>query len=58
MNLRPNQKDTYMFRLQCNYLLYGITTLWAKHNWREALEQFKEDLLLFGIEEEQPEETS
>ena len=35
-----------------------ISTLWEKHNWREALKQFKEDLLLFGVAEQAVEEKS
>lgn len=53
INAQSRRKDSFIFRLQRNYLLYGITGLWEKYNWQEALEQFQNDLLLFGVEEEE-----
>ena len=43
------QENTVMFRLLRNFLLNGLTNLWNKYDWKEELEQFKKDLLLFGI---------
>lgn len=46
-----HRDDTFLFRLQRNYLLYGYPNVWRTQNWREALETFQHDLILFGIEE-------
>jgi MoxR-like ATPase len=43
------REETLMFRLLRNYLLNGIPNLWNKYDWKESLQQFKQDLLLFGI---------
>jgi hypothetical protein len=42
-----------LFRLQRNYLLYGFPEFWRKQSWREALNQFTEDLKVFGFTEEE-----
>jgi MoxR-like ATPase len=44
-------QDTFLFRLQRNYVLHGFPNLWRTQSWREALEAFQHDLILFGIEE-------
>jgi hypothetical protein len=46
-----HRQDNAMFRLQRNFLLQGIAGLWEKYDWKEALGQFRDDLALFGIEE-------
>lgn len=43
--------DSPLFRLERNFALYGFPNLWRTTNWKEALEQFHSDLMLFGIEE-------
>jgi MoxR-like ATPase len=45
------QTDSPMVRLERNFVLYGFPVLWRSTNWKEALEQFHRDLLLFGVEE-------
>ena len=46
-----NQRDSMIFRLQRNFLLHGFPNFWRQKSWREALEEFQSDLLLFGIQE-------
>ncbi|MBC8098972.1 MAG: hypothetical protein H7Y11_05980, partial [Armatimonadetes bacterium] len=48
--IENRREDTYIFRLERNFLLYGFPTLWRIHAWKEALAQFHADLLLFSIE--------
>jgi MoxR-like ATPase len=38
--------------LEVNYVLGGYPELWRQLNWKDALNQFREDLKLFGIDEE------
>lgn len=45
--------DSFLFRLERNYIMSGFPNLWRKYNWREALAQFKQDLVLFGIQEQE-----
>lgn len=40
-----------MARLEVNYVLGGFPEFWREQPWREALDQFKQDLNLFGIQE-------
>lgn len=49
--VESKREDSFLFRLQRNYLLHGFPNLWRTQNWREALEAFQQDLILFGIEE-------
>ncbi len=52
--LRINQgrEETGIYRLERNFVFNGFPVLWRKHNWKESLERFIEDLNLFGITEE------
>jgi len=43
-----------MAQLEVNYVLGGYPELWRQHNWQEALNQFVQDLDLFGIKELTP----
>jgi hypothetical protein len=38
-------------RLERNFVLAGFPDLWIRHDWKEALEQFRADLNLFNIRE-------
>lgn len=38
-------------RLERNFVLAGFPDLWARLDWRESLERFRSDLILFGYEE-------
>ena len=48
---QQGRERTRHFHLERNFVLNGFPGMWRKHNWREALTQFKQDLLLFGIED-------
>ncbi|MCU0496084.1 MAG: MoxR family ATPase [Anaerolineae bacterium] len=50
--IESNRRDSLIFRLERNFLLYGFPHFWRTTHWKEALEQFHHDLLLFGIGEE------
>ncbi|MDX1991958.1 MAG: MoxR family ATPase [bacterium] len=52
--LRQNQGHEHnpLFRLQRNFIFSGFPALWRRHNWKESLERFIEDLNLFGISRE------
>lgn len=45
------REDSLTFRLERNYVLGGFPQLWRNHNWQQALDQFKHDLMLFGIDD-------
>lgn len=49
--IENSRQDTFLWRIQQNYVLHGFPNLWRTQNWREALEAFQNDLILFGIEE-------
>jgi hypothetical protein len=38
--------------LEVNFVLGGYPELWRQHNWKDALNQFRADLKLFGVDEE------
>jgi MoxR-like ATPase len=38
-------------KLERNYILAGFPDLWVRADWKESLEKFRADLLLFGFEE-------
>lgn len=42
---------TLLARLERNFVLAGVPDLWARLDWKEALNQFRADLMLFGFEE-------
>ncbi|MDX2078827.1 MAG: MoxR family ATPase [bacterium] len=46
------REESPLFRLERNYLLHGFPAWWRNTSWVEALQQFQEDLKLFGIYEE------
>jgi MoxR-like ATPase len=46
------REDRPLFRIERNFLLHGFPNWWRTHSWLEALQQFQEDLKLFGIYEE------
>ncbi len=52
INQQQYREDTWMFRLERNFVLQGFPALWRNHDWNQALQQFKNDLILFGIMEE------
>lgn len=41
-----------MAELEVNFVLGGYPELWRQHNWKDALNQFREDLKQFGVDEE------
>ena len=43
------RKDGGVAALEVNYVLGCFPDLWRKYDWQEALEQFKQDLSLFGV---------
>jgi MoxR-like ATPase len=47
---RKNREGTLNW-LERNYILAGFPDLWRRYNWKEALESFRTDLTLFGIQE-------
>jgi hypothetical protein len=50
--VESQRDDLAIFRLERNYVLYGFPALWRTANWKEAVTQFHNDLMLFGIEEQ------
>lgn len=38
--------------LEVNFVLGGYPELWRTHNWKDALNQFREDLKTFGVDED------
>ncbi|HEX2623024.1 MAG TPA: hypothetical protein VHL11_22845, partial [Phototrophicaceae bacterium] len=50
--VESKRQDSFTFRLLRNFVLYGFPNSWRTENWKEAVEQFHADLMLFGIEEE------
>jgi MoxR-like ATPase len=38
-------------RLERNFVMAGFPDLWQRNDWKEALEDFRSDLILFGFEE-------
>jgi MoxR-like ATPase len=38
-------------RLERNFILNGFPDLWRRDNWKEALDRFRADLSLFGVNE-------
>ncbi|MDZ4672122.1 MAG: MoxR family ATPase [Phototrophicales bacterium] len=46
------REDRPLFRIERNYLLHGFPNWWRTHSWADALQQFQQDLKLFGIYEE------
>ena len=44
--------ESKLGELEINYVLGGFPELWRLINWKDALNQFREDLKLFGIDEE------
>lgn len=45
------RKKTGLPQLVVNYVLGGFPELWRQHDWQDAVQQFVDDLQLFGIEE-------
>jgi len=37
--------------LEVNYVLSGFPEMWREYNWRDSLNQFVEDLKMFGVKE-------
>ncbi len=54
-NQRGREKS-FAFLLERNYVLGGFPNLWRTHDWKESLEQFRQDLMLFGIQEVETDE--
>ncbi|GAB4524928.1 MAG: hypothetical protein OHK0046_40130 [Anaerolineae bacterium] len=50
---QPGRENKLYFRLERNYVLGGFPQLWRTEDWRESLKQFREDLMLFGIEDKE-----
>jgi MoxR-like ATPase len=42
-------------RLERNFILNGFPDLWRRDNWKEALDRFRADLSLFGVNKEKAE---
>lgn len=38
--------------LEVNFVLGGYPELWRQNNWKDALNQFRDDLKMFGVDEE------
>jgi MoxR-like ATPase len=47
--------DNRIVRLERNFVLSGFPELWRREGWKDALDRFRADLGLFGIEEEKSE---
>ena len=45
------RQNSFIFRLQRNYLLHGFPVMWRSQDWKDALSIFNDDLKLFGIED-------
>jgi MoxR-like ATPase len=45
-----NRDDSPLFRIERNFVLYGFPVFWRSANWKDAVQQFHSDLMLFGIE--------
>jgi hypothetical protein len=50
LNNNSNKRDHPRDWLERNYVLAGLPELWKRHNWEKALQTFREDLALFGVE--------
>jgi MoxR-like ATPase len=48
----PDRRTDFTGLLERNYILGSFPEVWRRDNWREALERFRADLKLFGLEEE------
>lgn len=44
-------QPTMLNRLEHNFVMAGFPDLWQRDDWKEALERFRADLILFGFEE-------
>lgn len=42
--------DTVTAKLKQNYVLCAFPELWRRENWREAVDRFRDDLALFGVQ--------
>lgn len=51
--ITAQEKDEGMrVRLERNFVLNGFPDLWRRDNWKEALDRFRADLILFEVGEE------
>ncbi len=50
--VEQNRRDTALSRLERNFVLYGFPVHWRSQKWRDALEQFRLDLMMFDLGEE------
>lgn len=52
INGQANRVNSLVYRMQRNYLLLGFPEFWRKMAWKDALNQFTQDLETFGITDE------
>jgi MoxR-like ATPase len=52
----PSLEDcnTTMARLERNYVLGGFPELWTRYDWKDALERFRNDLRMFNLDKDEP----
>lgn len=50
--INKTNPDTVLKRLERNYIQAGFPDMWLQNDWKDALERFRADLMLFGFEEE------
>jgi hypothetical protein len=53
--IAQEKNEGMISRLERNFILNGFPDLWRRDNWKEALDRFRADLSLFGVNEEKPE---
>jgi hypothetical protein len=48
-----DEAQSRLARLERNFIMSGFPDLWLRFDWKEALEQFRADLDLFKVEDEE-----
>lgn len=50
-----DKEDNQKIRLERNFVLSGFPDLWRRESWKDALERFRLDLALFGVDGDESE---
>ena len=48
-----DEAQSRLARLERNYIFSGFPDLWLRYDWKDALEQFRADLDLFRVEDQE-----
>jgi MoxR-like ATPase len=50
---QTGRENSLLFQLERNFVLNGFPKMWNQYDWKDALQQFRIDLSMFGIDDEE-----